>query len=112
MKKDLRFFLKTVEERTPELLLRIKKEVNPCWELSSVQKKLESDGRLPIVVFEKVQGHGMPIVTNLFASKRHLALALDSAADAVVTRFAEAQTNRIKPREVKSGPVKDVVLMF
>jgi 2,5-furandicarboxylate decarboxylase 1 len=110
MKKDLRYFLKTVEERTPELFLRIKKEVSPRWELSSVQKKLEAEDRLPIVVFEKVQGHDMPIVTNLFASKRHLALALESSPQDVVTRFADAQKNRIKPKVVKSGPVKDVVL--
>jgi 2,5-furandicarboxylate decarboxylase 1 len=110
MEKDLRFFLKTVEERTPELLLRIKKEVSPRWELSSVQKRLEAEDRLPIVVFERIQGHDLPIVTNLFASKRHLALALDTSPQEVVTRFAEAQKNRIKPRVVNSGPVKDVTL--
>jgi len=109
MKKDLRHFLKTIEERTPELFLRIKKEVSPRWELSSVQKKLEAEDRLPIVIFEKIQGHDMPIVTNLFASKRHLALALETSPQDVVTRFAEAQKNRIKPRTVKSGPVKDVI---
>jgi len=110
MKKDLRHFLKTVEEKTPELLLRIKKEVSPRWELSSVQKRLEAEGRLPIVVFEKIQGHDMPIVTNLFASKRHLALALDTSPQDVVARFAEAQKHRIKPRVVSSGPVKEVTL--
>ena len=110
MKKDLRQFLKAVEERTPELFLRIKKEVSPRWELSSVQKKLEAEDRLPIVVFEKIQGHDMPIVTNLFASKRHLALALETSPREVVTKFAEAQKNRVKPRVVKSGPVKDVIL--
>jgi 2,5-furandicarboxylate decarboxylase 1 len=110
MKKDLRYFLKAVEERTPELFLRIRKEVSPRWELSSVQKRLEAEDRLPIVVFEKIQGHDMRIVTNLFASKRHLALALETSPHEVVTRFAQAQKNRIKPRVVDSGPVKDVVL--
>jgi len=110
MKKDLRYFLKAVEERTPELFLRIRKEVSPRWELSSVQKRLEAEDRLPIMVFEKIQGHDMRIVTNLFASKRHLALALEASPHEVVTRFAQAQKNRIKPRVVDSGPVKDVVL--
>lgn len=110
MTKDLRYFLKTVEENTSELFLRIKKEVSPRWELSSVQKKLEAEDRLPILVFDKVAGHGMPIVTNLFASKRHLALAIDATPETVVTRFAEAQKNRVKPKTVKSGPVKDVIL--
>lgn len=110
MKKDLRGFLKTVEERAPELLLRIKKEVSPKWELSSVQMRLQAEDRLPILLFEKVQGHDMPIVTGLFSSKRHLALALETSPREVVTRFTEAQKNRIPPRRVEAGPVKDVVL--
>jgi 2,5-furandicarboxylate decarboxylase 1 len=110
MKKDLRYFLKTVEDRAPELLLRIKKEVSPKWEISSIQKRLEVEGRLPILVFEKVEGHDMRMVTNLFATKRHLALALETPPEDIPIRFAEAQKNRIKPKVVKSGPVKNVVL--
>jgi len=108
--KDLRSFLRLVEERAPELLVRVKREVSPQWELSSVQKRLEAEGKLPILVFEKVAGHGMPVVVNLFASKRHLALALDTTPEQVVGRFAEAQSERIPPRAVESGPVKEVIL--
>lgn len=110
MKHDLRYFFSTVEERAPDLFLRIRKEVSPKWELSSVQKKLQVEGKLPILLFERIQGHAMPVLTNLFASKRHLALALDTTPEKVVARFAEAQKNRIPPRTVKSGPVKDIVL--
>ncbi len=110
MKKDLRHFLNTVQERAPELLLRVKKEVSPRWELSAIQKRLEAEDRLPIVVFERIEGHDMPVVTNLFASKRHLALALETSPHDVVTRFAEAQKRRITPTVVETGPVKDVVL--
>ncbi len=110
MTKDLRSFLETVEARAPELLLRVGKTVSARWELSAVQKRLEADGRLPIVLFERIEGHGLPVVTNLFASKRHLALALDTAPETVVSRFAEAQQKRIPPRVVKTGPVQEVVL--
>lgn len=110
MKKDLRYFLKTLEERAPELLLRIRKEVNPRWEISAVQKRLEAEGRLPVLVFEKIEGHDMRVVMNLFSTKRHLALALETSPEDVVTRFAQAQKNRIEPRVVKSGPVKEVIL--
>ncbi len=79
MKKDLRHFLNAVQERAPELLLWVKKEVSPRWELSAIQKRLEAEDRLPIVVFERIEGHDMPVVTNLFASKRHLALALETS---------------------------------
>ena len=110
MKKDLRYFLKLIEEKAPELLLHVRKEVSPKWELSSIQKRLEAENRLPIVVFDRITGHDIPIVTNLFASKRHLALAMETSLDNVAARFTAAQKNRIKPRIVDSGPVKDIVL--
>lgn len=108
--KDLRHFLTSVEKRNPELLVRVAREVNPKWELSAVQKRLEVEGRLPILFFENVSGHRMPVVANLFASKEHLALAIDASAKTLVGRFADAQRNRIPPRTVEGGPVKDVVL--
>jgi len=61
-------------------------------------------------MFEQVEGHTMRVVTNLFASKRHLALALDTTPEDVVTRFAEAQQERIPARTVNAGPVKEVRL--
>ena len=94
MTQDLRRFLDTIEARRPELVLRVKQEVSAKWELSVIQKRLEADGKLPIIIFEKVAGYAMPVVVNLFASKEHLALALDTTADQVVTRFAEAQKKR------------------
>jgi 2,5-furandicarboxylate decarboxylase 1 len=108
--KDLRDFLKVVEERSPELLVRVSREVSPKWVLSAVQKRLEAEGRLPVLVFDRVKGHSMPVVANLFASKRHLALALDTSPERVVERFHAAATSRIPPRNVARGPVREVVL--
>ena len=110
MKNDLRSFLRLVEETTPDLFLRIPRPVSPRWELSAVQKRLQADGKLPVLVFDRVQGHSLPVVTNLFASKQHLALALGTTPDQVVTRFTEAQQRRIPPVTVASGPVQEIVL--
>jgi len=110
MKNHLRSFLKLVQETTPDLFLRIPRPVSPQWELSAVQKRLQAAGKLPVLLFEQVQGHRIPVVTNLFASKQHLALALGTTPDQVVARFAEAQQRRIPPVTVASGPVKEVIL--
>lgn len=109
MKHDLRSFLRTLEERAPELLVRVKKPVSPRWELSAVQMRLQAEGRLPVLLFERPEGHGMPVVANLFASKRHLGLALGVAPEEVVARFAEAERRRVPPAVVSAGPVQDVV---
>ncbi len=110
MKKDLRYFLKSVEEKAPELLLRINKVVSPKWEISSFQKRLEMEGRLPILLFENIKAHKMRIVTNVFSTKKHLALALNTLEENVVNKFIEGQKKGIKPQKVSSGPIKEVVL--
>jgi len=110
MKNTLRTFLKSVEEQAPELFQRVRKTVNPEWELSAVQRKLESEGKLPIVLFESVAGHDMPVVSNIFASKRQLGLALGVSGTRVVRKFIDAQAARIKPVMVNSGPVQEVIL--
>ena len=90
--------------------MQVPGEVNPRWELSAVQKRLEVDRRLPVLQFQKVVGSTMPVISNLFASKTHLALALETTPENVIPRFAEAQVNGLAPRNVSSGPIKDVVL--
>lgn len=110
MTKDLRHFLRRIEEAAPELFQRVKREVSPRWELSSVQKRLQADGKVPVLLFERLAGHAMPVVCNLFASKRHLAIAIETTPDRVIERFAEAQEHRIPPREVAAGPVKEVIV--
>ena len=77
---------------------------------SGAKKRLQADRQLPVLVFEQVAGHKMPVVTNLFATKEHLALALDTTPERVIERFGDAQVNRIAPRVVSSGAVKDVIL--
>ena len=109
MTADLRSFLDTLERNAPELLVRVTREVDPVWELSSVQKRLQSDKGLPVLMFERVAGYTMPVVSNLFATKKHLALALNTTPECVIERFGDAQANRIPPRKVLTGPVKDVV---
>ncbi|MBE55254.1 MAG: hypothetical protein CL479_01565 [Acidobacteria bacterium] len=110
MKHDLRYFLQSLKKQAPELLRQVKREVSPQWELSAVQKRLEVQKRLPVLSFDRVTGSKMPVVTNLFASRAHLALALEVSPDEVVARFAEAQKNGLPTKTVSTGPVKDIVL--
>ena len=110
VKNDLRSFLQAIESTDAGELIRVSRSVDPKWEISAVQKKLEAEGRLPVVLFENVLGSRMPVVVNLFASKARLALAMDVSVDAVVERFARAQRDRIAPTSIPTGPVKDVIL--
>lgn len=77
--------------------------MSPRWEVSALQKRLEADRELPILWFETVAGHTMPVVVNLFASKDHLALALDTSPEEVVSRFASAQERPIASERSRTG---------
>jgi 2,5-furandicarboxylate decarboxylase 1 len=108
--QDLRTFLQQIERQAPDLFVRVTTEVEPRWELSAVQMRLQADNRLPILLFERVTGSTMPVVSNVFASKRHLALALGTTPDRVVAAFSEAATRRIATAEVRTAPVREVTL--
>ena len=90
MTQDLRRFLDTIEARRPELVLRVKQEVSAKWELSAIQKRLEADGKLPIIIFEKVAGYAMPVVVRNF----------------MVSDEGRPKRSRLR-REVEAGPVKE-----
>lgn len=109
MTHDLRHFLRTVEAQAPDLLASVSREVAATWEISAVQMRLQHERRLPVLKFDRVTGHTMPVVTNLYASKRHLALALGVTPAEVVSRFAHASAHPVAPRTVDAGPVHDVV---
>ena len=51
MTKDLRYFLKEVEDKQPDDFVRIRKEVDPKFELCGVVRKFQEEGRYPLVYF-------------------------------------------------------------
>src|SRR5439155_12367666 len=75
-KQSLRGFLAQVERDLPDEILRIREPVRTHLDITSLVYELEHQGRSPLVVFEKVEGHDMPVVTNVAGNRRLLALAL------------------------------------
>ena len=72
MAKDLRGFLSEIEAEEPDQVLRVKKEVDPHFEVTGVLAKLEQERKFPVVIFEKVKGSALPVVTNVHADARRL----------------------------------------
>ncbi len=113
-------------------LVRISRPVSRDLEITEVtQRVLRADG--PALLFERVPGAAMPVVTNLMGSLRRIALALDAErVDAVAERIARLVQLRppaglvgavrdlsgtidtlstlraLAPRRVRSGPVQEV----
>ena len=126
---DLREFLTELERRG--LLKRIKAEVDPVLEIAEIQERLVKTGG-PAVVFEKVKGHGMHLVGNLFGTAERVALGLgvteeelsdigqfiatlqrpqppEGLWDAVKKIPFFGKILMLGPKTVKNGPCQEVV---
>ena len=108
--QSMRGFIAHVEEAFPEEVVRIKETVRTHLDMSSLVFELEKMGRSPIVVFEKVEGAAMPVVTNLAGSRKLLASALGVTAAELPSAFRERCTRYIKPELVDRGAWQDITL--
>src|SRR5918996_3693478 len=71
---DLHEFLKILEEEHE--LAKVRVEVDPKHELGAICKIHNERPNSPALLFEKVKGHGIPVVGQLLASDRRVAMAL------------------------------------
>lgn len=107
---ELRGFIESVRRDHPEEVLTIGREVDPRFEITALVAKLEQERRFPILIFENVRGSKFPVVTNVHAARRRLAAAIGSEPRSAVANYLKRIERRIPPKEVATGPVKEVIL--
>ncbi len=105
---DLREFLKVLEEEHE--LQKIKVEVDPKHELGAICKIHNERPNSPALLFENVKGHTIPVVGQLLASDRRVALALGLSQENVFNESVQRASNPIAPKLVSKGASQDVVL--
>src|ERR1051325_7573988 len=113
MPKDLREFLKEVETEEPEQVLRVTREVDPHFEVTAILAKLEKERKFPIVIFEKVKGSALPVITNVHADARRLfrAIGLKNATlPEFIREYSAREDSPVPPVVVKEAPVQEIVL--
>ena len=124
---DLRQFIQALENSGE--LKRISAEVDPILEITEVADRAVKSGG-PALLFEKPKGYDIPVLINAFASMRKMELALEvDSVESIAARIAEylemktpqgmlgklkmlpklAEMGSFFPREVKTGPVKEVI---
>lgn len=108
MSQDLRSYLELVEAKDD--LVRIAGPVDPRYEVSALVAKLARERqRRPVLLLENVKGSALPVVTNLHASRRRMALAMNTEPREVQRAFLKAMERPVAPVVVDGGPVKEVV---
>ena len=119
MSKDLRSFLKEIEETEPREVLHVRDKISPKFEVTAVLQMLENKDRYPLVMFHDVMnlsGAGNnKLVSNLTARRQNLAIALGLP----VSQWRGEVTEEVAFRETKpippilttrsEAPVKEVV---
>ncbi|BAU23482.1 hypothetical protein THC_1103 [Caldimicrobium thiodismutans] len=126
--ESLQEFLKILEKEGE--LYRVKEEVSPELEITEItDRTVKACG--PALLFERVKGHKIPVVTNLFGSYKRLCLALgvnsleelsEKLLNFIEIGEAEGLLGKLKllpklfqaknvfPRKVDHAPCQEVVL--
>ena len=104
---DLREFLKVLEEEHE--LQKIKVEVDPKHELGAICKIHNERPNSPALLFENVKGHTVPVVGQLLASDRRVALALGLSQENVFNQTVQRASNPIAPKLVSKGASQEIV---
>jgi 2,5-furandicarboxylate decarboxylase 1 len=114
--RDLRSFLRYLEENHPDQICYVDREVDPKFEVTALLAQLERQGRYPVVIFRNVRGSKIPVVTNVHAAFQRLAMAIGLPASATVPEFTREYSRRedhpIEPSLVarEDAPVKEIIL--
>jgi len=106
--QSLRGFLEMVERDFPDEILRIREPVRTRLDTTSVVLELERAGRSPVVVYEDVEGHAMPLVTNIAGNRRLLAACLGVPTEQLANAFRERCQRYLPARTLDRAPWQEV----
>lgn len=105
---DLRHFLGLLKKNGE--LLSVDDEVDLRFELCEFLHQADH-ARGPALFFERIKGHSMKVAGNLVGTKKRLAIAFGlRSEDKLLETYRKRRGTLGKPRRVKDGPVKEVIL--
>ncbi|MEW6523015.1 MAG: UbiD family decarboxylase [Bacillota bacterium] len=108
-KWSLASYLDELKRDHPEELLVISEPSPVDYFLTALVLEMEKRRQYQVVVVENPQGSTMPVVANIFASRRRLAQLAGTDEAGLSARYLAAENHPVKPVRVDSGPVKEVV---
>src|SRR5262245_54587821 len=95
--QDLRSFVAAYERAHPGEVVRVADGVTLEEDVMAVVLEYEHRRRYPILVFEKVEAHDIPIVCNVVASRAALAFALGVEERGLSAEYARRIKDYVKP---------------
>jgi len=108
--QDVRSFVAAFERAHPGEVVRIADPVDLEYDVMAVVLEYERRRRFPVLLFEKVHGHDIPIVANVVASRRALAFALGVDEAGLAREYARRIQDRHRPVVVADAPFRGRVI--
>jgi 2,5-furandicarboxylate decarboxylase 1 len=109
MPKDLRRFISELEARSPDDIARVTKLISARYEISALLTHLEKLKKFPLLYCENVAGSDAPVVVNLQASRRLMAMALECEPRELARQYSERQLRTLAPVEIENAPVHEAI---
>src|SRR6266403_850310 len=108
--QDLRSFVAAYERAHPGEVVRVTDRVSIEEDVMALVLEYERRRRYPILIFEKVGDHDIPIVCNVVASRGALAFALGVDPRGLAPEYARRIKDYVKPVVVPDPPFRQRVL--
>ncbi|MCZ6873299.1 MAG: UbiD family decarboxylase [bacterium] len=109
MQQDLRSFVRDFEVAFPEDVIRVDDPVDLKYDMMALVLEYERRRRFPILFFDHVEGHEIPVVCNIIAGRRCLAKALQVSEAELSDTYADRLKSYIDPVEMPDPPFRQVV---
>jgi 2,5-furandicarboxylate decarboxylase 1 len=108
--QDLRSFVAAYDRAHPGEVIRVGESVSIEEDVMALVLEYERRRRYPILIFDRVAGHDIPIVCNVVASRRALAFALGVDERGLAAEYARRIKDYVKPVVVPDPPFRHRIL--
>ncbi|MCS6843172.1 MAG: UbiD family decarboxylase [Caldilineales bacterium] len=105
---DLQSFLVQYMSDYPEDVVRVTEALPRDYQVTALAMATEQMAEPPVIVCDAVEAAGMPVVTNLFASRVRIARILGTTVEALHDHWAARSKHLIPPVEVSEGVCQEV----
>lgn len=104
---DMREFVNKLEQDGE--IARVRKEVDPKFEVGAICKTVHEKGRKALL-FDRVRGSSMPVVTELLGTFKRIAMAIETEETDLFSEVMERTKTSVDPIIVNDGPCKETIL--
>lgn len=107
---SLGHYLTYLKENHPKDILRIEEKVPRDFIVTALAMMLDQQKQYPVLYFSNVEGHDMPIVTNIFGNRERIAEILGCSKEEICQRWGGIENSLIDPVLIPEGPVQENVM--